>query len=187
MRTRSKSFRPLKFIVPAVIIGILAFIAATQLRDGSFATRGPMAYEDAAARLNGFMDDVTWREAIINQVATVELQGGSLEDSLPAINTFPLVVRPHSAGAVTAEIFASTEKSGSGTDGWMVEAAEAFNEQGKRLKNGKTAKISIRKIASGTGYQFIASRKYLPDAFSPSNHLWVRMAEGRAERHGFLG
>ena len=26
-----------------------------------------------------------------------------------------------------AEIFASTEKSGSGTDGWMVEAAESFN------------------------------------------------------------
>ncbi len=29
---------------------------------------------------------------------------------------------------------------------------------------------------SGTAYQFIASRKYLPDAFSPVHQLWIEMA-----------
>lgn len=37
------------------------------------------------------------------------------------------------------------------------------------------AKVRVREIASGTGYQFISSRKYLPDAYSPSNRLWIEM------------
>jgi len=77
---------------------------------------------------------------------------------------------------VVVEIFTSTEKSGTGMDGWTVEVANAFNAEDQRLKNGKQAKVLIRKIASGTGYEFIGSRKYLPDAFSPSSHLWIQMA-----------
>ena len=61
----------------------------------------------------------------------------------------------------------------------MVEAAEAFNASGARTAGGRPSRVSIRKIASGTGYQFIASGKYRPQAYSPSNHLWVRMAEAR--------
>ena len=37
--------------------------------------------------------------------------------------------------------------------------------------------MAIRKIASGTGYQFIAAGDAMPAGFSPSNHLWIEMAE----------
>jgi Ca-activated chloride channel family protein len=87
-------------------------------------------------------------------------------------------VDPRSGSNQTvAEIFVSTEKSGDGTDGWMVEVAEAFNDSGQTLSDGSIAQVAIRKIPSGTGYQFIAAGKDLPDGFSPSNHLWIEMSE----------
>ena len=175
----AKQKSKLKIIVPAILIGIVAFVAFGHFSSEGLTRRGPMAYEDAARKLGGFMDDVTWREEIVNQVATVELQDTSLEDSLPAISTFPLVVTPKAGGALELEIFSSSEKAGSGTDGWMTEAAQDFNASDFRLGNGRQVQIRLRKIASGTGYQFIASRKYLPDAYTPSNHLWVRMAAAR--------
>ena len=71
------------------------------------------------------------------------------------------------------EIFASVEKAGKGFDGWLVEVANDFNRSNLRLRNG--AKVKIRAIASGEGYQFIAAQKYLPDAYSPSHVLWMKM------------
>ena len=141
--------------------------------------REPMNYDDAVAKLERVVGDVDWREQNVGRVTAATFQRRTLEDTLPEIGSFPIVATPVGGGGVTAEIFASTEKSGSGTDGWIVEAAGAFNEKNVRLSNGQRAGIRIRKIASGTGYQFIASRKYLPDGFTPSNHLWIRMAKAR--------
>jgi Ca-activated chloride channel family protein len=61
----------------------------------------------------------------------------------------------------------------------MVEVAEAFNAENRTISGGKVGKVRIHEIPSGTGYQFIASGKHQPDAFSPSNHLWMRMAEAK--------
>jgi Ca-activated chloride channel family protein len=55
--------------------------------------------------------------------------------------------------------------------------ARAFNEADVRLADGRAAAVDVRKIASGIGYEFIAAQKNLPDAFSPSNQLWIEMAE----------
>ena len=123
---------------------------------------------------------MNWTEQHVQASGAVTVSKSSLEDSLPPIAKYPLAVM--GVGGIDVEIFVSTEKSGSGDDGWMVEAAEAFNASGARTADGRPARVSIRKIASGTGYQFIASGKYRPDAFSPSNHLWVRMAEARGAR-----
>jgi Ca-activated chloride channel family protein len=138
--------------------------------------RTAMDYGDAVDTLSGLLDDVDWREQIVDQVTTVSEVTKSLSDTLPDIGTFPVVVDAPAGGAVVAEIFVSTEKSGTGTDGWMADAARDFNAQNKALKSGRAAKISIRKIASGTAYQFISSGKSRPEAYSPSNHLWVQMA-----------
>ena len=79
-------------------------------------------------------------------------------------------------GEVAVEIFASVEKAGKGFDGWLVEVANDFNRSNLRLPNGQSAKVKIRAIASGEGYQFIAAQKYLPDAYSPSHVLWMNNA-----------
>jgi len=181
MAGKSRKRRPGKalfVVVFAVIVGVVVF---SNLDLEGIIPHSVMSFDEAAAKLDKKMRDVTWREDIARASGAVAVESSDLEDSLPPIAKYPLVVNPSSGGA-TAEIFVSTEKSGSGTDGWMVEAADAFNRSGEKTSGGQLAQVRIRKIASGTGYQFIASGKYRPDGYSPSNHLWVRMAEARGAR-----
>ena len=114
------------------------------------------------------------------QVEVVNPEPKSAADTLPTIATFPLVVDPaHDDGTVVAEVFASLEKSGSGPDGWLVEVANQFNAAGQTVAGGKAARIAVRRISSGTGYEFIASGKYRPEGFSPSNTVWADMARAQ--------
>ncbi|MEX1296633.1 MAG: vWA domain-containing protein [Candidatus Limnocylindrales bacterium] len=138
----------------------------------------PLEPAEAGQRLTELASDIGWLDEPIDRRASVEPGGGkALADTLPDISEFPLVVRPDAtADRTVAEIFVSTEKSGSGIDGWMVEAAESFNDSGQRLADGREAQVAIRSIASGTAYQFIAAGEGIPAGFSPSNHLWVEMA-----------
>lgn len=164
-------------VIAAVIAGIVIFSGNDF---DSIVPRSVMSYDKAVEKLAKQVDDVSWSAQHVQASGGVTVRKSSLEDSLPPIAKYPMVVAGR--GAANVEIFVSTEKSGSGTDGWMVEAAEAFNASGAKTASGRPAGVSIRKIASGTGYQFIASGKYKPDAFSPSNHLWIRMAEARGAR-----
>ncbi len=142
-----------------------------------------MSYADAEKDLAALRADIYAAEVPVGQVELITTGATSIEDTLPDIATFPMVVDPVAdSQSVVAEIFASTEKSGSGTDGWMVEVAQQFNDSNRRTSSGKLARIAVRKIASGTAYEFIASRKYVPDAFSPSNDLWVEMARDQGAR-----
>ena len=76
------------------------------------------------------------------------------------------------------EIFSSTEKAGSGTDGWLTEVARDFNNA-KIMIDGKQVSVRLRGIASGQGADYITSGKYLPDAYTPSNELWGEMIISR--------
>jgi len=136
-----------------------------------------MPYDDAVSELDDLVADITWVNDPIDWKAPVDIPVRNLAATLPPIDEFPLVVTGHrDSGTVVVEVFASTEKSGSGTDGWIVEVAEAFNDSDQQLTDGRDAAVEIRKIASGTGFQFIAGDKYAPDAFTPSNQLWIEMA-----------
>ena len=144
----------------------------------------PIPYDTAEARLLKLTDKVSWQENYATKMAMIE-EGSpaDLASTLPPIDNFKLTVDSRvSAGDAGAEIFSSTEKSGAGTDGWLVQVAEDFNKKRIRLSSGKTAEIRVRQIASGTGCEFIISRKYVPDAFSPSNHLWIKMVQASGIR-----
>ena len=170
----------IKKILLFFVLCVIGFVGYYIYSDMAAGPRGSaMSYEKAVDRLDRLVDKVPWRENFVQRRAKVELAGAKdLAKSLPSIDRFAKVVQPPvSADDVAVEVFVSTEKSGTGIDGIMVEIAEDFNARNVALDDGKTGKVIIRKIASGTGYEYIASRKYLPDAFSPSNHLWVRMAE----------
>ena len=161
-------------IVALIAVAIYEYSGLNLLRNMS----SPLTREEASSDLTELLKNVDWTNDYVSRRVKLQLgQQGDLKATLPNIAEFGMVVAPAvSSSDVSVEIFVSSEKSGKGTDGWMVEAANAFNPQKKRLGGGSVARIKIRKIASGTGYQFIASRKYLPEAFSPSNHLWVQMA-----------
>ena len=97
-------------------------------------------------------------------------------DELPDISNYPLSVAGR--GAVDVEIVASTEKAGSGMDGWLNLVAENFNKAGLTL-NGQRVSVSIRPIASGLATEYITSGKYVPAAFSPTNELWAEMLSSK--------
>jgi len=136
--------------------------------------------EEAEQRLTELVDRIEWRNEPVGRRESVPPPIQDLAATLPEIDQFPIVVSPGSGSNRTvAEIFVSSEKSSPEprTDSWMIEAAESFNDSGATLSDGTTAQVAIRRIASGTGYQFIAAGKDLPAGFSPSNHLWIEMAK----------
>lgn len=158
-------------------IAILITLAIASLGGGVLFDR-QMTFDDGVSQLSKKMKKVNLTENYVTRVAQIELsQKFDLEDILPDIREYPMVVDPRlGPNDVAVEIFVTTIRSGKGTDGLDIDIAKAFNQADIRLSNGKFAKVKVRKVASGTGYQFIASRKYMPDAFSPVHQLWIEMA-----------
>ncbi len=95
---------------------------------------------------------------------------------MPEISKYPPQVDSSTSSYI--EIFSSTEKAGSGTDGWLTEVAKDFNNA-KIMIDGKQVSVRLRGIASGDGADYITSGKYLPDAYTPSNELWGEMIVSR--------
>lgn len=154
---------------------IAASAALVAAACGGGGDSGPLEPAEAVDRLDELADDIDWVDAPVSRSASIPPPSGAdLADTLPPIDEFEFVVESRLPGAV--EIWASTEKSSSGTDGWMTDVADAFNDEGLTLTDGSDASVNLRRIASGTGFQFIARGQDLPDAFSPSNELWVEMA-----------
>ncbi|MEM7238306.1 MAG: VWA domain-containing protein [Pseudomonadota bacterium] len=173
-------------IIAALLIGGVGVILVLPdtVDDVMYGLRGltgasELEPKEAESRLSRMVSEVDWREELVAGVSTTAAPVEDLAATLPEINTFPLVVDPGRRGPGVAEIFVSTEKSGTGDDAWMAEAARAFNDSGQRLSDGSLAQVAIRSIASGTGYQFIVSGIYRPDGYSPSNALWIEMARER--------
>jgi Ca-activated chloride channel family protein len=134
--------------------------------------------EDAEIELQELVDDIGWIDDPVTRRANLAPAGpADLSQTLPDINEFPLEVRAPGGADVVVEIFASTEKSGDGTDGWINEVAEDFNDERVTLSDGRVGAVEIREIASGTAYQYIAAGRSVPDAISPSNQLWIQMSE----------
>ena len=108
--------------------------------------------------------------------ANISLTSTNLLSMLPDLEEYPIIIGSQDSGNVeSVEIFTSSEKAGEGRDGFYIDLARAFNDSGFTLDNGKRGVISVRRIASGLGAQFILSGRYVPDAFSPSNLLWGDM------------
>ncbi|MBR6581865.1 MAG: VWA domain-containing protein [Ruminococcus sp.] len=106
--------------------------------------------------------------------AQVQIGGTSLIDELPDISKYPLSVSGD--GDIDIEIFSSTEKSSKGTDGWLNEVADNFNDEDFEI-DGYDVSVSVRPVASGLSVDYIVSGKYVPQAFTPSNELWGKMIE----------
>ena len=139
-----------------VLVGVVVGIVLWR-----YSSSTPLTYPQAVARLNRLGQQVTVSTSPVARKTLVQMDKTlTLQDTLPAISKFALVVDPPVAsGEVSVEIFASVEKAGKGTDGWMIEVANNFNRSNVRLRNGQVARVKLRAIASGEGYQFIAARK----------------------------
>jgi len=157
-----------------IVVGVFLLVYIGVSLTSNSGDGGPAdGLEAADKRLEKMMKKikVTTADPIKGQV---DINPVSIADTLPEIDKFAISVENSTNNFV--EIFSSTEKSGTGVDGWLNEVAEQFNKQGIQV-NGKPASVKIRNIASGTAADFIRSGKYVPDAFTPSNELWGEMVK----------
>ena len=97
-------------------------------------------------------------------------------NELPDIETKGVAVEPTTQ--LFAEIFVSPEKAGTGNDSWMIDLANKFNESGAEV-DGVPVSVKIRNVTSGQAMDYIASKKYVPDGFSPSNDMWIKMLDAK--------
>ena len=125
--------------------------------------------------LDGIVKDIDVTEVPPTK-GLVDLSGIDIANTLPDISKYPPQVNSSTSSYI--EIFSSTEKAGSGTDGWLTEVARDFNNA-KIMIDGKQASVRLRGIASGQGADYITSGKNLPDAYTPSNELWGEMIISR--------
>jgi Ca-activated chloride channel family protein len=109
---------------------------------GGDAKQAGLTPDQAAETLNALLTKV----GVSTIPPRLDISGTELTDAadeLPDITNYPLSVL--GSGSIDVEIVASTEKAGSGMDGWLNQVAENFNKSNFTL-NGKTVSVSIRPI-----------------------------------------
>lgn len=167
-KTKGKEITILVVIGTLLIALIVAGISAVS-RLGK--TDSQITKETAMTQLQKKLKKIDV-ETVPPRKATVEISGGNLAEELPNIEQYPLSVQGY--GDINIEIFSSTEKSSGGTDGWLNEVAETFNNEHHEI-GGQWVTVSVRPIASGAAIDYIISGKYVPEVYTPSNTLWGEM------------
>lgn len=171
----------MKFIVGIAVVFVIVLVIVSLISGGGNGLNGfqnelEVYNQKALTEKLEYLSSNIKVETSTPRKASVELAAPSLFDELPEIDKYPLVVE--GTGEIDIEIFASPEKSGTNKDGWIIEIAKEFNSQGITV-DGKSVSVSIRNIASGLGADYIISKKYLPEAFTPSSALWGSLINGQ--------
>jgi len=175
MREERSAMKPILIIgmLGIIIFGII-FIGMS-LTENIGKNKQVVSSEKAEKSLDKLYDEIYVTQTVPRKVP-INLESTSLKDSLPEITKYPAQVVNSTNSYI--EIFSSTEKAGTGKDGWLVEVAQEFNDAKIEI-NGQVVSVMLRGIASGTGTDYIMSDKYLPDAFTPSNELWGKMIDSQ--------
>jgi Ca-activated chloride channel homolog len=116
--------------------------------------------------------------ATVDDAVAARYSVDRLPDPLPDLNDFPLHgSQPGQGGSLYLEIFSSSEKSNIDrqNERWLVEVAEAFNQQRLKADSGEVIQVGVRSIPAGTAARFLAEKAAQPAAYSPSSNLWVEM------------
>ncbi|USB31702.1 VWA domain-containing protein [Paenibacillus sp. YPG26] len=163
------------FMISALILIVVFALVyfGIKLTSNLGKTTTQVASEDASKDLSKLYSglSIANAEPVKGQI---DLNPADVGESLPDISKYPVTVDNSTDNFV--EIFSSTEKSGTGVDGWLSEVAAEFNNANISV-DGKTASVKLRNIASGTAADYIKSGKYVPDAFTPSNELWGELVK----------
>lgn len=164
-----------------IIIGILVVVFAITFA-GIYFTRNlgkserTISEESAKSRLSKMVKEINPSTSDPVKSAVEYSNEDDLASELPDIDTCEVMTE--STTSLYAEIYSSPEKAGTGTDGWLTEMAEKFNNEGYTV-GGQAVSVQIRQVNSGQALDYISSDKAVPDGFAPSNMLWVEMLRAR--------
>ena len=159
------------FVGIAVVVFLGVFLGITLTQDLG-KSEEQITTEKAEQTLSNLLGSIKVETVTARKSAISDTDILSDEQELPDIKSYPLSVTGR--GEINVEIFSSPEKAGTGTDGWLNEVAERFNNEMKTV-NGKTVSVSVRSVSSGLALDYIKSGKYVPEALSPSNEFWGSM------------
>lgn len=128
--------------------------------------------EDAITHLNKMVKEIEPEAGQVYSSAVEYSDVDTTAQELPPIDTCPVNVDADSE--LYVEIYATSEKAGTGTDGWLCDMAKSFNDADYAI-NGIPVSVQIRCVSSGTAMDYIRTGIAVPDGYSPSNELWVSM------------
>lgn len=166
--------------IAIIVFGIIYLGISTTQNLGK--SKKVINIEKATKALDKLYDSITVNK-IEPSKEQVSLEPAAVKDLLPDIFKYPAQVNNTTEDFI--EIFSSTEKTGSGKDGWLIDTANDFNNL-KLVVNGKTVSVRIRGLASGMAADYIISGKYVPGAFTPSNELWGEMISHPETKYHWL-
>lgn len=165
-----------KTIIGVIIIAVVVFAAAVA---GISVTRNigksdkTISTESAQRDIDNMLKhiEVNYADPVKSQVDLVQEDE---QEELPDIDKNEITV--HENTSLYVEIFTAPERAGKDKDGWTNEMAEKFNSEGFEV-DGQPVSVRIRNVTSGLAMEYIATGKYVPDGFSPSNFFWGSMLE----------
>lgn len=165
-----------KTIIGVIIIAVVVFAAAVA---GISVTRNigksdkTISTESAQKDIDSMLKhiEVNYADPVKSQVDLVQEDE---QEELPDIDKNEITV--HENTSLYVEIFTAPERAGKDKDGWTNEMAEKFNSEGFEV-DGQPVSVRIRNVTSGLAMEYIATGKYMPDGFSPSNFFWGSMLE----------
>ena len=157
-------------VISALVFGILFLTRNTGKTERTIST------ETAEQRMAEMMREIDPGYAKPVKSSVEYTEKDTTAEELPELDTNAITV-PATTEAFAA-IWASPEKAGQGTDGWLREMAEQFNKAGFTV-NGKPASVQVRSMSSGLGVDYISTGKASPAGYTPSNMLFVNLLAGR--------
>lgn len=173
----NESSKKIIVVVLAVVVLFGVIAGGIALSRNNNKSDRVVSYEDAEKQLSRLYNSVdpimgTPTKGIINYTGddTTFQELPELTDDSIAVNE---------TTTMYAEIFASSEKTSSGTDGYLREMVEAFNASNPTLADGTKVSIRLRTVSSGQQVDYVTSGKYVPDAVSPSSTMQIRMINAR--------
>ncbi len=162
------------FVVVSIIA--IAFSGASS-NSGNAGTDEPIlkeeTFEQKLSKLRDKLGEVPVAEPVMGQIGS---QNFTLYDEMPEIDKYPLAVDVTGRYDIVIEIMSSGEKAGKGNNAWLIDVAESFNKNQNTTSTGQTIGVNVRSVPSGTGADYIASNKYVPDMWTPSNTLFGNYA-----------
>lgn len=157
-------------VIAVVVFGcIYAIVSMTQ----NYGKPAHVVTTEMALRdLNKLYQTINVKTLPLNKGAT------SIADDnatiLPDISEYPFIVNPTTDNFIT--IYSSNEKAGYGYESWLTDVATKFNESNITV-NGEPVSVGIRAMTSELACDFISSKKYTPDLYSPSSSLYATVLQ----------
>ena len=153
-------------VISALVFGILMLTRNTGKTERTIST------ETANERMAQMMAEIDPDTATPVKSSVEYTESDVTAEELPKLENNKVTAQ--ATTDTFAEIWSSPEKAGDGTDGWLREMANQFNEQGVTI-DGKKASVQIRSMSSGLGVDYIATGKAAPAGYTPSNMLFVQL------------